>query len=116
MAESRALLCGFRPVDAAHSGGACAACALAQAGDLYRARALARDLERRFPEDTSVQFNYLPSLRALFALNDRKPQEAVELLRVAAAYDSAVRAIDFNAFFGGLYPAYVRGEAHLAAR
>ena len=28
----------------------------------------------------------------------------------------AVPAIDFNAFFGGLYPAYVRGEAYLALR
>jgi tetratricopeptide (TPR) repeat protein len=93
-----------------------AAFALALAGDLPRAQALARDLEKRFPEDTSVQFNYLPALRALFAMNDRKPQVAVELLRVAAPYDFAVPAIDFNAFFGGLYPAYVRGEAYLALR
>jgi predicted Ser/Thr protein kinase len=93
-----------------------AAFALALAGDLSRAQALARDLEKRFPEDTSVQFNYLPALRALFALNDRKPQEAIDLLQVAAPYDFAVPAIDFNAFFGGLYPAYVRGEAYLAVR
>jgi predicted Ser/Thr protein kinase len=93
-----------------------AAFALALAGDLSRSQALARDLDKRFPEDTSVQFNYLPALRALFALNDRKPQEAIELLQVAAPYDFAVPAIDFNAFFGGLYPAYVRGEAYLAAR
>jgi len=93
-----------------------AAFALALAGDLYRAQALARDLEKRFPEDTSVQFNYLPALRALFALNDRKPQEAIELLQVASPYDFAVPAIDFNAFFGALYPAYVRGEAYLALR
>ncbi len=93
-----------------------AAFALALAGDLYRAQALSRDLEKRFPEDTSVQFSYLPALRALFALDDRKPQQAIDLLQVAAPYDFAVPAIDFNAFFGGLYPAYVRGEAYLAAR
>jgi tetratricopeptide (TPR) repeat protein len=92
-----------------------AAFALALAGDLSRARALARDLEKRFPEDTSVQFSYLPAVRALSALSDRKPQEAIGLLQVAAAYDFAVPAIDFNAFFGGLYPVYVRGEAYLAA-
>ena len=93
-----------------------AAFALALAGDFSRAQALARDLENRFPEDTSVQFNYLPALRALFALNDRKPQEAIDLLQVAVPYDFAVPAIDFNAFFGALYPAYVRGEAYLAVR
>jgi tetratricopeptide (TPR) repeat protein len=93
-----------------------AAFALALADDLSRAQTLARDLEKRFPEDTSVQFNYLPALRALFALNDRKAQEAIDLLQVAAPYDFAVPANDFNAFFGALYPAYVRGEAYLAAR
>ncbi len=40
-----------------------AASALALAGDSSRAQALANDLERRFPEDTSVRFNYLPALR-----------------------------------------------------
>ena len=41
-----------------------AAFALALAGDLPRAQSLADDLARRFPEDTSVQFNYLPAFRA----------------------------------------------------
>jgi len=93
-----------------------AAFALALAGDFPRSKALAHDLETRFPEDTSVQFSYLPALRGLFALNRHEPQKAVELLQVAAPYDFAVPAIDFNAFFGGLYPAYVRGEAYLAER
>jgi serine/threonine protein kinase len=89
--------------------------ALALAGDLPRAQSLAADLERRFPEDTSVQFNYLPALRALFALNHGEPAKAIELLQVAVPCELAVPAVDFNAFFGGLYPVYVRGEAHLAA-
>jgi tetratricopeptide (TPR) repeat protein len=92
-----------------------AAFALALAGDLPRSQSLARDLERRFPEDTSVQFNYLPALGALFALNHHEPRKAIELLQVAVPYELAVPAIDFNAFFGGLYPVYVRGEAYLAA-
>ena len=90
--------------------------ALALAGDFSRSQALASDLEKRFPEDTSVQFNYLPALRALFALNQHEPQKAIELLQAAAPYDFAVPAIDFNAFFGGLYPVYVRGQAFLAER
>ena len=91
-----------------------AAFALALAGDLPRSQALAHDLENRFPEDTSVQFSYLPALRGLFALNRHEPQKAVELLKVAAPYDFAVPAIDFNTFFGGLYPVYLRGQAYLA--
>jgi tetratricopeptide (TPR) repeat protein/predicted Ser/Thr protein kinase len=92
-----------------------AAFALALAGDASRAQSLTDDLERRFPEDTSVKFNYLPALRALLALNHHAPEKAIELLQVAVPYELAVPAIDFNAFFGGLYPVYVRGEAHLAA-
>ena len=93
-----------------------AAFAMAVVGDLPRAHSLAADLERRFPEDTSVRFNYLPVLRALFALNQHEPRKALELLQVNVPYEFAVPAIDFNAFFGGLYPVYVRGEAYLAAR
>ena len=54
---------GRREVDYA------AAFALALSGDLPQSRALAEDLAREFPEDTSVQFMYLPTLRALFSLN-----------------------------------------------
>src|SRR2546429_9411845 len=45
-----------------------AAFALALAGESLRSQTLANDLERRFPEDTSVRYNYLPTLHALFAL------------------------------------------------
>src|SRR5271166_5477290 len=92
-----------------------AAFALALAGDFSRAQTLANDLERRFPEDTSVQFNYLPALHALLALNRGEPAKAIELLQVDVPYELAVPAVDFNAFFGGLYPVYVRGLAYLAA-
>ena len=92
-----------------------AAFALALAGDFSRSEALAKDLGRRFPEDTSVQFSYLPTLRALFALSHGKPSDALELLQVAVPYELAQTGIGFFAFFGNLYPAYVRGEAYLAA-
>jgi hypothetical protein len=92
-----------------------AAFALALAGDFSRSQALASDLEKRFPQDTSVQFSYLPALRGLFALNRHEPQKAIELLQAAAPYEFAVPAVNFNTFFGGLYPVYVRGEAFLAA-
>jgi eukaryotic-like serine/threonine-protein kinase len=54
-------------------------------------------------------------LRARLALNHGEPARAIELLQIAARYELAVPGIDFFGFFGGLYPAYVRGEAYLAA-
>ena len=90
--------------------------ALAVAGVLPHAQSLARNLQTRFPEDTAVQFNYLPTLDALFALNRHQPEEAIERLQVNVPYELAVPPIDFNEFFGGLYPVYVRGDTYLAAQ
>jgi hypothetical protein len=44
-----------------------AALALAFAGDTLRAQMLADDLDKRFPEDTVVQFNFLPTIHAQLA-------------------------------------------------
>ena len=103
---------GGREVDYA------AAFALALAGDLPQSRALAEVLAREFPEDTSVQFMYLPTLRALFSLNSPTPDAAAALqaLQTASRYDLALGRVGFIGRFGGLYPIYVRGLAHLAAR
>ena len=93
-----------------------AAFALALAGDLPQSRALAEDLAREFPENTSVQFMYLPTLRALFSLNAHDPAAAIQALQAATRYDLALGGIGFTGRFGGLYPIYVRGLAYLAAR
>jgi tetratricopeptide (TPR) repeat protein len=92
-----------------------AAYALALSGDSFRSQALANDLERRFPEDSSVRFSYVPALRGLFALNQGDPSKAIDLLQAAVPYDLAQTGIGFFGFFGNLYPAYLRGEAYLAA-
>jgi len=92
-----------------------AAFALALAGDPPGSQKLADDLEKRFPEDTAVQFGYLPTLHALSALGHRAPLDAVEQLERARPYDLAMPGTAFFAKFGGLYPSYVRGEAYLAA-
>jgi eukaryotic-like serine/threonine-protein kinase len=92
-----------------------AAFALALTGDSSQAQRLADDLEKRFPEDTSIRFNYLPALRARLALNHGDPGQAIEQLQAALPYELAVPGVAFNGFYGGLYPAYVRGEAFLAA-
>ncbi|MGA8309907.1 MAG: serine/threonine-protein kinase, partial [Terriglobales bacterium] len=92
-----------------------AAFALAFSGDSSRSQALANDLERRFPEDTSAKFSYMPALRALLALNHNEPSRAIELLQIAAPYEQGAPRSSFHGFFGTFYPVYVRGEAYLAA-
>jgi serine/threonine protein kinase len=89
-----------------------AAFALALAGDSSGSQTLATDLEKRFPEDTLVRYNYLPALGALLALKRGEPSKAIELLQIAIPYELGAP----RGGFGALYPIYVRGEADLAAR
>ena len=89
--------------------------ALALAGDVTRAEALANDLERQYPRDTLVRFTYVPTLRALAALARNQPAVAIELLRANTPYERAVPATAFNLFFGSMYPVYVRGQAYAAS-
>ncbi len=91
-----------------------AAFALALTGDSAKAKQLADDMEKRFPEDTIVRFNYLPTLRAQLALNSPGGAvKAIEALSVASPYELGVPGND--TFWTNLYPVYVRGEAYLAA-
>lgn len=57
-----------------------AALTLALAGDVARAQSLADDLGKRFPEDTVVQFNYLPTIRAQLAVSGSGASKAIEVL------------------------------------
>jgi tetratricopeptide (TPR) repeat protein len=87
-----------------------AALALAFVGDAVGAQTLADDLAKRFPEDTVVQLNYLPNLRAELALRRKDPLKAIEEVQVAAPYELGSPGRSLS-----LYPVYVRGEAYLAA-
>ncbi|HEV2487491.1 MAG TPA: winged helix-turn-helix domain-containing protein, partial [Terracidiphilus sp.] len=89
-----------------------AALALALAGDAPRARTLTDDLARRFPEDTIVQFIFLPALRAQLALSTNDSSEALDAIQSAAPYELGTPRGSATT----LYPVYVRGEAYLAAR
>ncbi|HLW99078.1 MAG TPA: protein kinase [Candidatus Acidoferrales bacterium] len=91
-----------------------AALALALTANAARAQALADDLAKRFPDDTIVQFNYLPTIRAQLALNHNDAPKAIESLQAAAPYDLGAPGVTFN--FVSLYPVFVRGEAYLAVR
>jgi eukaryotic-like serine/threonine-protein kinase len=92
-----------------------AALALSMSRDFSQAQSLANDLERDFPEDTSVRFYYLPAVRASLALNHGGPSKAIEFLQIASPYDLGMPRSATFAYFGALYPVYVRGQAYLAA-
>jgi len=91
-----------------------AAFALALSGDSSHAEALAKDLERRFPEDSSIRFSYLPALRARLALNHGDAPGALETLQAAVLHELGAPRSSIHALFGALYPVYVRGEVYLA--
>ncbi len=92
-----------------------AALTLAYTGDDAQAKALSDDLNKRFPEDTLVQFVYLPSIRAKLALNKGNASEAIQDLEATLPYELGVsRAGDFVGNM--MFPAFLRGEAYLAAR
>jgi eukaryotic-like serine/threonine-protein kinase len=91
-----------------------AALALAYAGDDKGAKALTDDLGKRFPEDTMVQFNYLPTLRAKLAVSKGNVSDALESLRAATPYELG-QPMYGNYGWAGLYPVFLRGEVYLAA-
>jgi tetratricopeptide (TPR) repeat protein len=91
-----------------------AAFAFALAQEFSRSQALASELDKAYPEDTQVQNGYLPALRGLAAIGAKDPQRAIDLLLANSAYEFGVPPLDYNTYFGGLYPVYVRGLAYLA--
>jgi tetratricopeptide (TPR) repeat protein len=86
--------------------------AMAMAGDREKAVELADALKSRYPEDTIVQTNYLPTLYAQIALYDGDPARAIEFLRAASAYELGLAGSSNYSTY--LYPVYVRGQALLA--
>ena len=89
-----------------------AALALALAGNPPRAQALADNLAKRYPGDSLVQFNYLPTAHAQLALSHTDTSKAIEALQAAAPYELATPVGTMAVI---LYPVFVRGEAYLAA-
>lgn len=87
---------------------AISAISLALAGDSAQSSRIAVDLGKRFPEDTIAQFQYLPMIHAALALRSGDAGKAIEALTVAGPYEMGT--------YGILYPVYLRGQAHLAAK
>jgi tetratricopeptide (TPR) repeat protein len=88
---------------------AVSAIALALIGESEQARRMADKLNKQFPEDTTMQFNYLPTIRAAVGLQKGDAQKAVEALAPAEPYELGRGPLVW------LYPIYLRGEAYLAA-
>ena len=86
------------------------ALAVGLAGDSAEAERLAGDLGKRFPEDTVVQFQYLPTVHAAVALQIGDAGKAVDALAAAAPYELGQCA------YLPLYPVYLRGEAYLSGK
>jgi eukaryotic-like serine/threonine-protein kinase len=87
--------------------------AFAMVGDAARAEPLAQDLNKRFPVDTQMQSLWLPAIRAQLALIRNNPAAAISALQAASTIE--LGQIAFLANLSCLYPAYIRGEAYLAA-
>jgi DNA-binding winged helix-turn-helix (wHTH) protein/Flp pilus assembly protein TadD len=88
--------------------------ALAVTGDTSGAQGMANELAARYPEDTIVQFIYLPTLRSWIALSRKDSANAIELLQTTGPYELGDEG--GCGFPIALYPVYARGEAYLAAR
>jgi eukaryotic-like serine/threonine-protein kinase len=72
------------------------------------------ELARRFPEDTIVQFNYLPTVNAMLQINTGNPGKAIEILEAARPYElGSPSNISMSL---SLYPVYVRGLAYLLVK
>lgn len=88
---------------------AAGALAVALAGDAAQAQKLADDLNKSAPRNTDAQFNYLPVIRAVVALDSGKMEEAVASIRTDSPYEMAGDP-PWN-----MLPVYVRGEIFLKA-
>jgi eukaryotic-like serine/threonine-protein kinase len=105
-AQSALALSNGRDVEAV------AAIAFALGGDSAQATRLADDLAKRLPQDTIVQFTYLPMIHAAAALS-KDPDATIKALAPAAPYELGGTAQTINF---AVYPVYARGIAYLASK
>jgi serine/threonine protein kinase/tetratricopeptide (TPR) repeat protein len=90
-----------------------AALTLAQVGEGARAKAIVEELEKIYPAQTVLKVYWLPAIKAAIELNANNPAQALVFLEAAAPYELGQPP---QLQVGTLYPAYLRGQAYLAAR
>ena len=81
---------------------------LARSGQTTESSKMADQVSAERPEDTLVQYYFVPLIRAAVKLQQHEPAAAIDLLRGTAKYDLA-----FTGLFDYVYPAYIRGLAYL---
>ncbi|HLJ48838.1 MAG TPA: serine/threonine-protein kinase [Bryobacteraceae bacterium] len=91
------------------------ALALVLAGDTARGLAVAQKLNADFPEDTPIQFKYLPAIKGMAWLNQGAPDKAVAATLKGAEYDLAQSGVSIVAYYAVTDAVYIRGLAHLRA-
>jgi len=99
-------------VDGVHEG--TIAITLALAGDINQTRKLADDLNKRYSEVTYVRFGALPAIQAILALDRDKPDDAISALRGISSRELVPAGVTPQ-FLPFMVPAYIRGQAYLAA-
>ncbi len=75
-------------------------------GESGQAQMLMEELTNRYPNDTTVNWESLPVIRAALELNRDDAASAVEALRPASRYEAAAE----------FWPQYLRGQAYLRLR
>lgn len=88
-----------------------AALALARSGEIPHAYALADELEKTYPTNTTLKVYWFPIVRAAIALGSQKPADAIVALEAVAPYELGSPP-PFQV--GTMYAPYIRGEAYLA--
>ena len=83
---------------------------LVQTGDAASVKALLTELQKANPSHTILKFYWFPTLQAMLKIREGDPQRAISLLETAKPYELGEASYVFN-----LCPAYVRGQAYLAA-
>ncbi len=87
---------------------------LALSGDITQARKLADDLNKRYSDVTYVRLGALPTIQAVLALHQDKPDDAIEALRGISSRELIPAGVTPE-FLPFMVPVYIRGQAYLAA-
>ena len=107
-AKAREMAAGSAALARGRSNLAPTAIAVAMTGDANRAQSIVGELGPRFPDDTILHSVSIPSVAALAAINRKAPEQAIESLRSAQAYEQGIGQFPL--------PVYIRGLAYLQAK
>jgi serine/threonine protein kinase/tetratricopeptide (TPR) repeat protein len=87
-----------------------AALTLARVGDTAKAMRLVEELEKTSSTNTMLKLYCLPTIRGAIEISKNNPSQAIQSLEAALPYE-----LGGTLAFPFLYPAWVRGQAYLAA-